>query len=539
MQASRRFPGLRPFVLVLATFCLMMLASCGSSSQRAGRASVLTYHNDNARSGVNQIETTLTPSNVRSSGFGKLATFKVAGYVYAQPLYVPNVKVDGAHSSNLLIVATEHDQLYAFDADSQLEVWHTDYLSSGSGASTVSPDDAGGCEDLVPEIGITGTPVIDPATLRLYVVVSTKETVNGATSFYQRLHAVDLSTGQEASPPMVITGPPPGNAKTGVATFDPVLNNQRGALLLANGQVYVTWASHCDYGAYFGWLMSFDKATLQPTAYWTPVPYSSEGGIWMSGGGPSTDSSGDLYVPVGNGGSGSPIAYQNNFGSSIVRLHWSLSGGFSVADYFAPYNYQSLDDIDDDFGASEALLLPDQTGTQHPHLAAVVDKLGEVYVLDRDHLGQWQPGSNTQLVQTFATPGIGYGSPLFWNSTLYFGGAGDAMRAYKLDPASEQFTLQPTSSSSDSLDWRGSTPSLSSNGTGDAVLWLVNGSSAGQRAVLHALLPENLSSDLYNSAMLPERDAAGPGVKFVVPTVADGLVFVGAQNEVDMYGLLH
>ncbi len=514
-------------------------SSAPGTDRRVGTTSVLTYHNDNYRSGLNQSETLLTPANVRPSTFGKLAGFPVKGYVYAQPLYVPNVNLGSAELANLVIVATEHDQLYAFDVDAKTLVWHTDYLASGDGASTLSTDDVSGCQDLIPEIGITGTPVIDPVTLTLYVVVRTKELVDGATVFYQRLHAVNISTGQDTSPPAIITGPPTGYAATGTATFDPLLNNQRSALTLAHGQVVVAWASHCDFGPYFGWLMSFDESTLQPTAYWTPVPNSTEGGIWMSGGGPSVDASGDLYVPVGNGGSGDPIAVDNNFGSSVVRLHWSLTNGFSVADYFAPDNYQTLDDIDDDLGTSEALLLPDQISTQHPHLLLVADKLGNIYLLDRDNLGKWQPNINSQIVQSFPTPGIGFASPLFWNSTLYFAGARDVMRAYSFDPVSQQFNSTPASSSSGALDNRGSTPSLSASGDTNALLWIVNGSSGGQNAVLHALLPGNLSNDLYNSSMMADRDTAGIGVKFVVPTVADGFVFVGAQGEVDMYGLLN
>ncbi len=544
----------RQAVVATTTLLLLMMnVGCGagssassvrtsgmsSSDRRVGKASVLTYHNDNYRSGTNQLETSLSPATVRPSTFGKVATFPVQGYVYAQPLYVPNVKVGASGLANLVIVATEHDQLYAFDVDSRTLAWHTDYLASSDGARTLSTDDVSGCQDLIPEIGITGTPVIDPVTLKLYVVVRTKEIVDGATVFYQRLHAVDISTGQDALPPTVITGPPPSYAATGTATFDPLLNNQRAALLLAHGQVFVAWASQCDFGPYFGWLMSFDESTLQPTAYWTPVPNSTEGGIWMSGGGPSVDASGDLYVPVGNGGSGDPIAIENNFGSSVIRLHWSLANGFSVADYFAPYNYQTLDDIDDDLGTSEALLLPDQIGAQHPHLLVVADKLGNMYLLDRDNLGKWQPNINSQIVQSLPTPGIGFASPLFWNSTLYFAGAHDLVRAYTFDPVNQQFNPNPGSSSSDPLDSRGSTPSLSANGNDNALLWIVNGSSGGRNAVLHALHPENLSNDLYNSAMMPERDSAGVGVKFVVPTVADGFVFVAAQGEVDMYGLLN
>ena len=532
---------------------LFVFTDCGgshSSSQAGGsngaagnggdpvqRVAVWTYHNDNFRSGLNQAETTLTPANVQPSTFGKIATLSVQGYVYAQPLYMPNVALTSGSKANLLIVATEHDQLYAFDVDSKQLVWHADYLAAGPDTSTLTPDDVNGCADLKPEIGITGTPVIDTATQTLYVVVRTKEMVDGATVFFQRVHAVSLATGQDVVPPTVVGSPPPGYTSTGVAQFDPLLNNQRAALLLAHNQVYVAWASHCDLGAYTGWLIAFDETTLTPTAYWTPVPYSLHGGMWMSGGGPSVDANGDIYVPVANGESQDTVGVNGNFGNSMVRLSWSADDGFNVLDYFTPFNYQGLDDIDGDFGSSETLLLPDQAGA-HPHLLVVTDKQGLLYVLDRDNLGKWQPNSNSNAVQTFITPSNGLASPLFWNSTLYFAGGRDYLRAYKYDVGTQQFDPKPQAYLNYPLDSRGSTPSLSAHGTANAILWIITDVANGKHAVLHAVQPANVALEYYNSAMMPERDTAGLGVKFTVPTVADGMVFVGTQNEVDMYGLL-
>ena len=505
---------------------------------RVGKTAVWTHHNDNFRSGLNLTETALTPANVAPASFGKLAAFSVQGYVYAQPLYVPNVSMTGDRISNLLIVATEHDQLYAFDVDSKSVAWHVDYLASGPNVSTLTPDDVVGCNDIVPEIGITGTPVIDTLSNTVYVLVRTKEVVGGVTAFYQRLHAVSLSTGEESLPPTVVTGPPPGYAGTGTAAFDPALNNQRAALLLANNQVYIAWASHCDVGPYVGWLMSFDKATLLPTAYWTPVPYSSAGGIWLSGGGPSVDENGDIYLPVGNGNGADVIGVNGNYGNSFVRLQWSATNGFSVVDYFTPFNYQMMDDEDWDFGSGSAVLLPYQKGEPHSHLIVVRDKSGLLYVLDRDNLGQWHPNDNNQAVQTFDGWGNGLSTPLFWNDTVYVAGGGAELAAFTFDPATQQFNPVAQSYLSYSLDSRGSTPSLSANGNRNAILWMITDYKNGKRAVLHAVDPSNVANEFYNSSMMPDRDTAGAGVKFVVPTVADGLVFVGAQNEVDMYGLL-
>jgi len=505
---------------------------------RVGKTPVLTHHNDNSRSGLNLAETRLTLDNVAPATFGKLAAFPVQGYVYAQPLYVPNVSMPADHISNLVIVATEHDQLYAFDVDSNTLAWHVDYLAAGPNVSPVSPDDVG-CTNIVPEIGITSTPVIDPVTHILYVLVRTKEVTGDNITFYQRLHAVEIATGRDLLPPTVVTGPPSDYAATGFAKFDPLLNNQRAALMIGHQQVYVAWASHCDYGPYTGWLMSFDENTLLPTAYWTPVPYSAAGGIWMSGSGPSLDANGDIYVPTSNGGENDPIEQKNNFRSSLVRLHWSASDGFSVVDYFSPYNYQMLDNEDLDFGSSGALLLPDQLGTPHPHLLVVRDKAGTVYVLDRDDLGKWQMSDNSQAVQTFVVPGFALSSALFWNKTLYIAGGGIYLEAYSFDPVSQQFDPNVQAFLNYPVDSRGPTPSLSANRNSNAILWAITDYAGGKNAVLHALDALDISKELYNSNMVPARDQAGPGVKFVVPTIADGLVFVGTQNEVDMYGLLN
>ena len=549
-----RWLSIHPLGIIAPILLLLtIMAGCGGAGStgssrevsippvtqsRIGKTTVATHHNDNFRSGLNLSETQLTPANVGPSTFGKLAAFPVQGYVYAQPLYVPNVKMPNGLSSNLLIVATEHDQLYAFDVDSKTLAWQVDYLAAGPSVTTVAPSDVLGCDDIVPEIGITSTPVINAATGTLYVLVRTKEVVEGIADFYQRLHAVSLSTGQDIMPPTRVVGPPPDYASTGLAKFDSIFNNQRAALLLANDQVYVAWASHCDIIPYMGWLISFDQHTLQPTAFWTPVPYSSSGGIWLSGSGPAADQNGDIYVPVANGSEHDLIGPKDNYRSSLVRLRWSATDGFSVIDYFAPYNYQLMDDSDFDFGSGAALLLPEQKGAPHPHLLVTRDKVGGIYLLDRDDLGKWQANDNSQAVQTFTVAGLGLSSTLFWNSTLYVGGGFDMLRAYGLNPATQQFDPNPKSSFNYLMDSHASTPSLSADGDSNAILWIITDYKNDKHAVLHALNPYDIGTELYSSNMMPDRDTAGLGVKFVVPTIADGLVFVGAQNEVDMYGLL-
>ncbi len=506
--------------------------------RRVGQVAVPTYHNDNARSGINSSETILSPKTVNPMGFGKVASLAVQGYIYAQPLYVPNLDMGAQGLHNTVIVATEHDQLYAFDVDSKQPLWHTDFLGSSGSVSTLSVDDLGGCQDLIPEVGITGTPVIDLQKDALYVVVRTKETTDAGPAFYQRLHAIDLVTGLDLVAPTLITSPPDGYTATGEAKFDPLLNNQRSALLLANGQVYVTWASHCDFGNYQGWLMSFDENSLQATAWWTPAPHSNWGGIWMSGGGPSTDATGDVYVAVGNGAGMDNIGVEDNYRSSLVRLRWSSTEGFTLVDYFSPYNHQILDDMDEDFGTSSPVLLPAQPGAPHPNLLIVGSKKGTLYLLDRDNPGKWHVGDDSQIVQSYQTPGSGFSTPVFWKNTLYFAANHDTLKAYAFNSVQQQFNPNWSSSATYQLGGRGATPSLSSNGVVNGLVWIISDYAAGQHAVLHALDASDVSHEVYSSAFSPSRDGAGLGVKFSTPTIADGLVFVGAQNELDVYGLL-
>lgn len=521
------FASAVPLGFLCGSFLVLVgSAGCGTSSPAAstdaaaaGQATVATYHNDNARTGANTRETLLTPKNVNVLKFGRLARLPVAGSVYAQPLFVPDVSsADGTH--DLVIVATQHDQVYGFDAKSYQMVWHTDFL--GTGLSTISSADVS-CDDINPEIGITSTPVVDTSTATLYVLVRTKETTSEGTRFYQRLHALDVGTGRDKHAPEVITGE---GADQGAIHFDPLLNNQRAALLLANNQVYVAWASHCDNGSYRGWMMSFDAATLSRTAVWTPNAAAEESGIWMSGAGPSADVSGDVYLAIGNGAN-TAILGGEDYGMSVVRLNWPQNGTPVVVDYFTPFNFNSLNDEDADLGASGAVLIPD-------HNAIVVSKAGTVYLLDSDKLGHWQAGSDNQIVQSFSDMGS-FATPAFWNNKVYLGSANNRMQAFGYNPATERMTDAPLSVSGDVLGFPGSTPSISSNGDQNGIVWFIRHDA---NAVLEAFDAQNLGNRLYSSNLSPARDAAGKAVKFAVPTVAQGQVFVGTQNEVDVYELL-
>ena len=503
-------------------------------AQQATHTTVATYHNNNARTGLNSTEVSLTPRNVSVTTFGKLGAVTVQGDIYAQPLYVPQVTTStGSH--NLIIVATEHDQVYAIDANSRQIIWHTDLLGSSGMVTTVDPNDVD-CGAISPEIGITGTPVIDTTSSTVYMVARTKDTSSGQPVFYQWLHALDLATGQDKLPPTNITTPPDPGGQFGVAQFSPLLNNQRSALLLANGQVYVAWASHCDLNVYQGWLMAFDANTLQLTGAWTPEPSGQMGGIWMAAAGPAADSNGNVFLAVGNGWSDA-MSGGSNYGDSVVRFQGG-SDQLSLADYFIPFDWQMLDDEDHDLGSGGIILMPDQTGSAHPHLAVVAGKSAKIYLLDRDNLGQSQPGDDYQILQSFQSDGqLSLCTAAFWNNNVYFGWMFGPVESFRYNPTTQQIATTPTSTTLPfDLGYPGATVSVSSSGNLSGIVWMLR--NDGAYSDLRAYDATNLGKELYSSEDSPGRDQSGPSVTFGVPTVADGFVFVGARGEVDIYGLL-
>jgi outer membrane protein assembly factor BamB len=521
--------------------CFVVLFSCLLTAQ----VTVPIYQYDNSHSGTNTNETILTPSNVNVSQFGRKMVFPVQGYVYAQPLYVPNLTIGGT-SHNVLFVATEHDQLYAFDVNSGQQLWHTNFLATVGLQliiSTVSSSDVN-CGDLVPEIGITATPVIDTTTNTLYVSVETKEynPVNHALNYRHKLHVLDITTGLDKVPAhninAVVRGIGTGSLG-GVIAFNALLAHARSSLLLADGQVIVSFASHCDLGNYHGWLMSFDQTSLNPTGVFIDTPNGYEGGFWGGGSGPAADAAGSIYAATGNGwfdvNSGGI-----DYGDSVLRLTWSGSG-LSVADYFTPWDQQSLDDTDKDVNSGGVVLLPDQSGP-YPHLLIQVGKEGTIDLINRDNMGHFHSGNDDQIVQTLpsAIGGI-WGGPAFWNNNAYFGGVHDHLKAFAFNPQTELLSTSPTSESPETFAYPGPTPAVSSSGTSNGIVWVVetDNYNNGGNAILRAYLASNLGTELYNSQQNPGRDQAGLPAKFAVPTVADGHVFVAAQQQVDMYGLLN
>ena len=518
------------------------------SAFATGQVSVTTYHYDNSRMGQNTQETALTTGNVNSNQFGKLFSTTVDGYVYAQPLYVPNVRniVSGTH--NVLYVATEHDSLYAIDADSGAVLWQKSFINPGAGITTVPSGDAF-CGDLVPEIGITSTPVIDPTTNTLYLVAKTKE--NGV--YFQRLHAIDTVTNAEKfGGPVAIAATVNGTgdgSSDGKVSFDPPKQHTRPGLLLVNGHVVIAWASHCDNGPYHGWVMSYSASSLAQEAVFNTSPNGGLAGIWMSGDGLATDSSGNLFFATGNGTYDGSI--NGDYGDSIVKLSGLFGGTFNVADWFTPSNQSSLNGGDVDVGSGGVLLLPDlPAGSAHTHLLVQMGKEGTIYLIDQDNMGKFCFGcdSDTQIVQEIpgATTGI-WGSPAYWNSSVYWGGGNDGsnsdhVKAFSFNANnSGLLSTLPTSQSNQLFGFSTAAPVISANGNSNGILWILDNSSFNSNCcqILYAFDATNLATMLYNSNQAANgRDQSGGAVKFTAPIVANGKVYAGSQTKVTAWSLI-
>ncbi len=504
---------------------------------------VTTYHDDIARDGLNAQETILTLSNVNSTQFGKIGFDTVDGLVDAEPLYLANVTA-GGKLRNVLYVATEHDSVYAFDADSGAQIWMTSLIGSGETTS-----DNHGCGQITPEIGITSTPVIDRkqgSDGTLYTVGMTKD---ASGNYHQRLHALDIVTGAEISgSPTEISASYPGtgdNASNGNVVFDPSQYAERAALLLVNGAIYTGWTSHCDSGPYTGWVMAYSESTLQQTQVLNVTPNGSEGSIWMSGDGIAADSSGNLYFLDANGtydttfdANGFPA--KNDFGNAMIKL--STGGKLAVADYFQTYNTVTESDDDEDLGSGGEVLLPDQTdasGAVH-HLIVGAGKDSNIYIADRDNMGKFNGSSpvdsNIYQEVSGALAGQVYSTPAFFNGALFYGAVGDALKAFPVTNA--KLATTASSQSATAFPYPGTTPGVSANGTQNGIVWALE-SSLSAPGVLHAYNATNLAHELYNSGQASNgRDSFGNGNKFITPLIVNGKVYVGTQTGVAVFGIL-
>jgi hypothetical protein len=492
---------------------------------------MFTFKYDNSRTGQDLNEGSLTPANVNISQFGKKFTFNVDGYVYAQPLYVQGVTMAAGGTYNAVYVATEHDSVFAFDADGDVTtpLWQVNFTNPTAGITTVPTGDVG--STIYPEIGITSTPVIDPSSGTIYVEASTKE--NG--SYFHRLHALDLTSGVEKfGGPVVISGSVPGNGAgndgQGNVPFQPKIELQRSALLLVNGNIYVAFASHGDNGEFHGWIFAYNAANLSQAGIWNSTPNGQDGGIWQGGGGLAADSAGSIYGITGNGSSDQGPDY----GDSFLRLTLS-SSEFTVDDYFTPFNQQYLSTYDIDVGSGGPLILPDQPGS-FPHLITGAGKEGTIYLLDRDNLGHYST-SVDNVVQEIANA-LGSASsdntfctPSYWQNRVYYVGSPDVAKAFTLSGG--LLSTKPESESTLTFGFPGATPVISASGNTNGILWALE--RDGNE--LHAYDATNLANELYNSGQAGARDSLGTVVRFTVPMVANGRVYVGTKSTLVVYGL--
>jgi uncharacterized repeat protein (TIGR01451 family) len=496
-----------------------------------GQVSVLTWHNDNARTGQNLQETILTPANVKSATFGRLATLSVDGKVDAQPLYVPAVTIPNQGVHNVLYVATENDSLYAFDADSFAQLLHVSLL----GASEVPSND--GCSQITPVSGITATPAIDLQAGSHGVIYAIAQSKDASGNYHHRLHALDLTTlTEQFGGPKEIQASFPGSGAEN--TFNPTVHVERPALLISNGVVYTSWGSHCDGGSYAGWLLSYNETTLAQAGVLSLVPNGNDGGIWGAGSGPAVDADGNVFLLTGNGTfdttlNSSGLPSQGDFGNAFVKI--PTSGALSVADYFTMDNTVSESNGDVDLGSGGLLLLPPLENGQGTLVSLVVGagKDSNIYVLDRTNLGGFHPGMDSIYQQmSGALPSGAWSSPAWFNGTLYYGGVSDYLKAFTF--TNGLFSL--ASHSANTFLYPGATPSISANGTANGIAWVVENQAT---AVLHAFNANNVATELYNSNQAAGgRDQFGAGNKFIVPTIANGKVYVGTTSGVGVFGLL-
>jgi hypothetical protein len=509
---------------------------------------ILTYHNDIGRTGSNTNETLLTPANVDPAHFGKLFSHTVDGDLYAQPLYVPKLAIPGKGVHNVVFVATEADSLYAFDADNDFganaqPLWQVSVIDAAHGGSpTATPVNAVtelACTAILPQVGITATPVIDLKQGTIYVEAISKE--NGAV--VHRLHAIDISNGAERpKAPVTISGRIRRKGK-GDFIFEPLHQLSRPALLLSDGVVHISYGSHCDRPPYRGWIFAYDSKTLSRRSVFITAAEHGKAGIWMGGAGPAADSNGNLFLATGDGWFDAETSPDRELGNSILKLALH-SDRLAVTDYFSPFNQAQLARHDGDLGSGGVLLLPDEVA--NPRLLIQAGKMGTLYVLNRDRLTAGNRHychpctSDVQIVQELPDAVFGgiWGMPAYWNGRLYTSGSRDLLRAFSLEDGRLKPT--PSSVSQDHCGYPGCGLSISADGSKNGILWAleVGFQASEQTNVLKAYDARDLSRQLYASDRRKGRDDPGSGVNFSVPTVANGKVYVGGTRRLSVFGLL-
>ena len=546
---DHRFGRTGALLLLAAIGCY--LVSCnGSSSTVKGvvaplpppstTTTVTTYHNDNPRTGQNLGETTLTPTNVGSAKFGLLFIIPADGKIDAQPLYLPNLTIPNQGTHNVLFVASEHGSVFAFDADTGAQLWKISTLGDGE-----TPSDDHGCDQVTPEIGVTSTPVVDTsvgAHGTIYVAAMSKD---ASGNYHQRLHALDVTTGTEQfGGPKQIQASYPGtgdNSSGGNVIFSPGQQVARPGLLLLNGVIYTSWGSHCDIRPYSGWIIGYDENALAQVTVLNVTPNGNEGSFWMSGAGPAADASGNIFALAANGTFDSTLNAQGfpargDYGNAFLRIS-TANKTLEVADYFEMLDEASENATDNDLGSGGALVLPDLVdglGVTR-HLAVGAGKDANIYVIDRDSMGKFNSSANNiyQEIQSALASGGVFSMPAYFNGFVYFGAAGDNIKSFAISNA--KLSTSPAFQTSHTFPYPGATPSISANGTNNAILWAADNSDP---AVLYAFDATNLS-ELYDSNHASGgRDHFGTGNKFITPTVINGKVYVGTTTGVGVFGLM-
>ncbi|HXT10618.1 MAG TPA: Calx-beta domain-containing protein [Candidatus Angelobacter sp.] len=534
-------------LLLSAAVAAALIAPAVCQSQ----VNVFTYHYDNARTGENTNETLLTPANVNQSTFGKLFSYPVDGYVYAQPLYMSGLNIPGQGVHNVIFIATEHNSVYCCDADSNAGTNAGVLWQVNLGPSAPCPAGNFLFKAIVPEVGITGTPVIDPVSGTLYVDTFT---VSG-TNYSHQIHALSILDGSEKSfSPVTVNVSIPGQgagSSGGTLPFAAIQELQRPALTLAGGILYVAYAGYTDTiytDPFHGWIIGFNASDLQQLPNYifcsTPNgassqfgPIAGEAGIWMGGGGLAVDENTNLYFSTGDGNFNAYFG-GTEYGNSVIKL--STVDGLSVADYFTTFNQAYFRSNDIDVGSGGVMLLPDQPGP-YPHLMIAGGKPQRGYFMNRDQMttdNQHYDVTETsdQILQTMALGGPSFDTPAYFNERIYYVGAHDAIRSYIVTNAT-LIPDQPGTFGSRIYPFPGATPSISANGTNNSIAWAIENTN-GSPAILAAYDAMNLASEIYNSSQAGARDQLAEGVKFAAPIVANGKVYVGGQYSVAVFGLL-